>query len=156
MLLFPFICLLYVLLPLIGYWQFRKERSATPDAQQIPLNKKRILKANSSEPSLQLIKWGLMAAVAAVVGIVPLLGLPGALLVSIYEFLGLVPSSKLSGDKMWPIAIIFTICFPLGWPLAIAMRNALPNYTKRTMPKFVRYFLLLWFIIALIFLKYLL
>lgn len=156
MFLFLPIFLLYILLPLIGFVKYHRERYSSTIMHSVQLNKKMILHADASQPNLQLIKWGLVAALIALVGIVPLLGLPGAILVSAFEFLGLVSSEKLHGDKMWPIAIFLTIYIPLGWPLALAFQNTLSKYTTLKIPKLLWLILLFWFILALLVLKSLL
>jgi hypothetical protein len=64
-----------------------------------------------------LAKLTIAAALAAGLGFIPLLGLPGALWMGIASLpLPLVTSSVMHGDKVWPMAIMLTLIWPWLMP----------------------------------------
>lgn len=149
------ICVLYVILPILGYWQFKKENQNLSEPQRIGLNFKMMRKATSDQPALQLIKWSVYAAIAAFISIVPLLGLPGGALLSLFGLFKLIPEHEMMGDKMWPIAILVSILIPLAWPMALLLRNSLFHYWQIRNRNIVRIVILAWFILILLYSRYL-
>jgi hypothetical protein len=147
--LFPTLCICYLLLIVLTYLQVKSEASKSLEIPKPGLSLKEIFRAGSDQPNLQLLKWSLIAALVALLSIVPLLGLPGAALISVFEFFNLVPSHKLQGDKMWPIAIIISVIVPMGWPLGILLRNVLTSYWNIHKPGIVKIFIFLWLMICL-------
>ncbi len=149
------ICALYVILPILGYGQFKKENQNLSESQRIGLNFKMLRKATSDQPALQMIKWSVYAAIAAFLSIVPLLGLPGGVLLSLFGLFKLIPEHEMMGDKMWPIAILVSMLIPLAWPIALLVRNALLHYWQIRNRNIVRIVILVWFILILWYSRYL-
>ena len=149
------ICVLYISFPILGYLQFKKENENLPETQRIRLSFKELRKATSDQPALQMIKWSVYAAIAAFISLIPLLGLPGGALLSLFGLFSLIPEQKMMGDKMWPIAILISILIPLGWPLAMVIRNSLLHYWKIRNKYIIQIVILAWFIFILLFSRYL-
>ncbi len=75
------------------------------------------------------MKWSIIAAVCiAVLGFIPLMGIPGAIVLEIGQFFASffgVTLQALKGDKAWPAAIYATFFWPPSIPIAyyIAFRK---------------------------------
>ena len=70
----------------------------------------------------ELFRWGLIAIGIAVLGNIPLMGLPGMLVLALGKLTGLT-ARNLEGDRVWPAAILATLIFPLGISLAVLLKN---------------------------------
>jgi hypothetical protein len=149
------ICALYIFFPILGYLQFKKENLSFPESQRIRLSFKELRKATFDQTALQMIKWSVYAAIAAFISLIPLLGLPGGALLSVFGFFNLIPEQKMTGDKMWPIAILVSILIPLAWPVALLVRNSLIHYWNIHNRYIVMIVILAWFIIILFYSRYL-
>ena len=83
-------------------------------------------------PNEFLICLGI-AALVMTLGVVPLMGLPGALVCGLAEpaarrILGLPPDVLLKGDRAWPAALYMTLLWPPGLPaLDAPLRLAAPD-----------------------------
>ncbi|MFN7116504.1 MAG: hypothetical protein ACK4TA_06860 [Saprospiraceae bacterium] len=109
--------LLYLLFPIVGFRQMQHHRSssevkATPSA--------------SYTQGKQLLVWGLVAPAIALLSIVPLMGLPGGILMSAGQLFGLNPA-LFAGDKAWPAAIFASLIFPLALPLGVVLKMTAEN-----------------------------
>ncbi len=65
-----------------------------------------------------------LAGGIAFVSLFPLLGMPGAVLLSLSPLLGF-SSSRLEGDRAWPAAIITSILWPFSLPAALGVKQYL-------------------------------
>lgn len=149
---FIIIIVFYLLLLAWSYFQFRKNKEGSKE-HGVQNGFKSLIRAKSDQPDLQLLKWSVLASLAAFLSIVPLLGLPGAMLINVFSLFELVPESKLSGDNMWPVAITLSLLMPLGWPVAIAIRNTMALFWNLHYHFLVKIVIIFWFILLLVLLK---
>jgi len=111
----------YLAIPAWGYYQMQRyapAAAAEPAAVQADPR---------HEQSRQVFRWGLIAIGIAVLGNMPLMGLPGMLVLAAGKLTGLLPSldDEEDGDRMWPAAIMATLIFPLGISLGVLAKSLL-------------------------------
>jgi len=112
---------IYLLFPVIGYWQMQQPDYRT-GFREAPSESEAIAVWNSRAEGKLLLKWSLWAIAFAILGLFPLMGLPGILPLAFYELTGIL-RGVLEGDKLWPAAIIVSILWPLGIPLGLSLRQ---------------------------------
>ena len=113
-LLFPAIGLLEMQLNQPGSAQPLSVAGAAPNRQAV-----------YHQQGRQLFRVGLVVAVCAFLSFLPLMGMPGFILLAGYQAVGLIKASFWAGDKGWPAAIIFSIIWPVGILLGLVIRNLL-------------------------------
>jgi hypothetical protein len=112
---------MYLIFPVIGFVQMQANRTVS-----IELSADATLRAKHYQQGKRLLIWGLLAGGFAMVSVVPLMGLPGGVVLSVGQFFGL-GSELLKGDKAWPAAIFASLIFPLGIPLGLLFKNVIEN-----------------------------
>lgn len=136
---------LYLVFPVLGYILHTSYDSSHPKLQKI--NFTNIRKSTSKEPGLQLIKWGVLAAITAFLSLIPLMGLPGAVVIQLFKFVQLLPEFTLQGDAMWPTALLLSLYMPLAWPFYLALQNATFVLFKKNIEINLLFYILIWLII---------
>ncbi len=132
--------ILYLIFPYIGYVQYRKlKKQGLFPGYTFHLKDLRSFQ-NVPEP-IMLIRSGFWALVIALVSIIPLLGLPGGFVLELVQSFHLFPNHEITGDEVWPAAIILSLILPLAWPLSVFSARYVKNYIK-LQPK--AYFLLIF------------
>ena len=109
-----FLLLLYLLFPLLGFLQ----TSLCAEPMEVEAN----YFWNCHQAGEKLIKWGIWAGAFALFGGFFLMGLPGALLATLYELLGLTRDLT-KGDRLWPAAVMIALLWPLGIPLGLLFQQ---------------------------------
>lgn len=148
-----FIFVAYLLFPVFGFLQFKSENAQIIEEQRIRFRIRDMLRSKSDQESMRLIKWGIWACIAAFLSIVPLLGLPGGVLISVYQFVHLLPERKLSGDMMWPMAILMSIVIPLAWPLALFVKIAMKRFWNLTFKYTIEFVILIWLLLPILWIR---
>lgn len=146
--------LAYFIFPILGYLQYRYELMLYPDRQPEPFRARMLFQRKPVSQAIQLMRWGFWACMISFFSIMPLMGLPGALLIGVYELTGLLPELKRSGDILWPSALLVSILAPLAWPLALLIRNALFLYWKIQIAWLVKAVIIIYLIGLMIGLKW--
>jgi hypothetical protein len=79
-----------------------------------------------------LISLGVGIATAGL-GLIPLMGIPGALVYSLlYPIVSLfLGNTTIDGDAMWPIAIIMTLIWPISFPVGYLAAWGIFAHRKR-------------------------
>lgn len=112
---------IYLIFPAIGFVQMQANRTVSTE-----LSADATLRAKHYQQGKRLFFWGLIAGVIALVSTVPLMGLPGGIVLSVGQIFGL-GSELLEGDKACPAAIFASLIFPLGIPLGLLFKNVTEN-----------------------------
>lgn len=139
------VLILYTIFPVLGF--FLHTSRITSHQRFKSINFHNIRKSTSKEPGLQLIKWGVLAALAAFLSLIPLMGLPGAMIIQLLKTVQLLPESVFEGDAMWPTAIILSLVMPLAWPFYLTLRNAAFFVFKKKIEFNLLLYILIWFFI---------
>jgi hypothetical protein len=106
----------YLAIPAWGYYQMQRHAPAEATDQTA-------VQADSrQEQGRQVFSWGLIAIGIAVLGNMPLMGLPGMLVVGIGKLSGVL-RKEVEGERLWPAAIMATLIFPLGISLGVLAKN---------------------------------
>jgi|GEM_PF-4902516 hypothetical protein len=114
-----FLIIFYLLFPAIGLVQMLRHQPAIEaKANAVP--------SLAYQQGKRLLRWGLIAPAAALLSMIPLMGLPGAVVLAVGQFLGL-GKTLLVGDKAWPAAILASLVFPLALPLGVVLKNGSEN-----------------------------
>lgn len=150
-----FIFIVYFFFPIWGYLQFKSENSKIIEEQRIGFSIKDIMLSKSNPESLKLMKWGIWACILAFLSIVPLLGLPGGMLISLYQSFHLLPTNKLSGDMMWPMAILVSLVIPIAWPLALAVQITFKRYWNLQFKYTVKCVIFIWMLLPIVWIRFL-
>lgn len=112
---------IYLIFPVIGFVQMQANRTVSTE-----ISADATLRAKHYHQGKRLFFWGLIAGVIALVSMVPLMGLPGGIVLSVGQIFGL-GSELLKWDKAWPAAIFASLIFPAGIPLGLLFKNVTEN-----------------------------
>ncbi|MBK9107654.1 MAG: hypothetical protein IPM92_04540 [Saprospiraceae bacterium] len=124
--LWPLIILVYLLFPILGYVQYKQQKSKGLEPDYTFQTKD--LRSKVKVPgSIELMRSGLWALAVTVLSIIPFMGLPGGLFIELLHFIGLLPADKFAGEDLWPMALLLSFILPFGWPLAVWFRNTTVN-----------------------------
>ncbi len=109
----------YLLFVAIGFFQMRFLPSGgSVEISSAPAPSGNKFVWDGKKEGKRLFKWSLLALLFAILGLFPLMGMPGLLVVGFYEITGIL-SGAMEGDRMWPAAIIGAMLWPLGIPIGI-------------------------------------
>jgi hypothetical protein len=124
---FGWLIVAYLLFPVIGLLEMQTNR---PDSAQPPPVAGAVpnRRAVYYQQGRQLFRVGLVVAVCTFLSVIPQMGIPGTILLAAYEKIGLIEASFWVGDKGWPAAIFFSVIWPVGILLSIAIRNLLTMF----------------------------
>lgn len=116
-----FLTFIYLLFPILGTIQINYCQQLTKEHTFIPAGKETTYSLwNCSESGRQLIKWGLWALVFAFVGVIPLMGIPGFILILCFDFLRLLPR-EFKEYVLWTDAMEASVLWPMGIPIGFML-----------------------------------
>ena len=140
--LFPLLLLAYLALPLWALWRFRNERQRGLHSGY-GFCRKHLWWGNEGPSSIASARLGVQAMLLAVLGTIPLMGLPGAAFIELAMTAGLLPREAFDGDVVWPAALALSMLMPLGWLLG----SLLLRHWGKQLQSLVRKTLLILFVV---------
>ncbi len=147
-----FLAIGYLVFPAFGAFKMHQVKKAF----SIEQTEQETLPTYKEEPAWkaarQIRNMGLIGLSIAIFGCIPLMGLPGMLLLIPGELSG-ITGSVLSGnasDRAWPAAILMTLIFPIALPAGVALGHWLEKGAYGLVFWSV---ILAWWIIALLIIR---
>lgn len=115
----------YLIFPVIGLYQMNLHK---PNLATVTISEDGAIASEEYLQGKRLFHGGLLSIVFAFVSVIPLMGLPGAVVLTIGQFFGL-GKQLLEGDKAWPAAILASILFPLGISIGLLLNIWMGRFT---------------------------